>query len=118
MLAEVCHMNTILFNSELSVLFDCSPDGILAVDQENRIVAYNRRFAELMGIPKNFLDARNDDQILQLIFSRLECPEELLAHPRELPAARTSVGCDEIRLKDGRLLERYSASYSGGGGKF
>jgi diguanylate cyclase (GGDEF)-like protein/PAS domain S-box-containing protein len=84
-------------------------DGILVVDNDQKILSYNRRFLEIWGIPAAIADSGEDQQLLNHASSTVaDWPEfiatvkHLYAHPHEV---RTS---DTIPLKDGRILSRAS----------
>ncbi|MGZ8796668.1 MAG: PAS domain S-box protein, partial [Thermoanaerobaculia bacterium] len=84
-------------------------DGILVVDNEQKILSYNRRFLEIWGIPAAVADSGEDQQLLNHASSTVaDWPEfiatvkHLYAHPHEV---RTG---DTIPLKDGRILSRAS----------
>ena len=96
-------------NALLQAQAETTIDGILAVDQSKRIILSNRRFAEIWNIPQELIDAREDEPLLRHVLEQiadapafLERVEDLYNHPEERSK-------DEIRLKDGRVLDRYSS---------
>ena len=96
-------------NALLQAEAETTLDGILVVDNENRVILSNRRFAEIVGVPQAVVDAGDDAALLRSAADVVEdLPrfirkiEYLYDHPEEKSE-------DEIRLKDGRTLERYSS---------
>ena len=97
-------------NSLYKTQLDLSLDGILVVDTSGRVMTYNQRFVEIWGIPEAVLRQAADDVFLEAVLDKVDASEEfrrrngyLYAHPEEK-------GFDEIRLKNGRRLERYTAT--------
>ncbi|MCC5637343.1 PAS domain S-box protein [Nostoc sp. CHAB 5844] len=88
---------------------EASIDGILVVDENNQIVSFNQRFCQLWQISETFVSG-NNRRLLELALAKLEKPQEFLAKVEYLYAHPEEVSRDEIRLKDGRTLDRYSAS--------
>ncbi|WP_375506764.1 PAS domain S-box protein [uncultured Nostoc sp.] len=95
-------------NAILKAQQEGSIDGILVVDENAQIVSYNQRFCQLWQIPETFIN--NDQQLLELALDKLKQPQEFLAKVEYLYAHPEEISQDEIRLKDGRTLDRYSAS--------
>ncbi|MDZ8259862.1 PAS domain S-box protein [Nostoc sp. ChiQUE01b] len=96
-------------NAILKAQQEASIDGILVVDENGQIVSYNQRFCQLWQIPETFVN-NNDQRLLKLALDKLEQPQEFLAKVEYLYAHPDQISRDEIRLKDGRTLDRYSAS--------
>ncbi|MGH8120532.1 MAG: GAF domain-containing protein, partial [Gammaproteobacteria bacterium] len=65
-------------NALLSTQQETTLDGILAVDKDGKIVTYNRRFAEMWGVPQDILDSHSDKRALESVLNQLESPEEFL----------------------------------------
>ncbi|MBD2678145.1 MULTISPECIES: PAS domain S-box protein [Nostoc] len=96
-------------NAILKAQQEASIDGILVVDENGQIVSYNQRFCQLWQIPETFVNS-NDRRLLELVLDKLEQPQEFLAKVEYLYTHPDQISRDEIRLKDGRTLDRYSAS--------
>jgi PAS domain S-box-containing protein len=88
----------------VDIAFEASPDGILVVAPDGRILARNRRFAEVWGFADDEL-AGDDALALQAAAARVVDGEGFITRVRELYAARVE-GRDELLLRDGRLLDR------------
>ncbi|HSP15119.1 MAG TPA: EAL domain-containing protein [Thermoanaerobaculia bacterium] len=83
-------------------------DGILVIDQEGKVLSYNRRFLEIWRIPPEVANS-TDEQLLE--YARTQVldwshfiteVEYLYQHPREVRTGQT------IALNDGRILSRTS----------
>jgi PAS domain S-box-containing protein len=105
-------------NVLLSTEQDVSIDGILVVDEAGKIISFNSRFIEIWGVPQDVIDSRSDERTLQSVIGKLADPEEFLARVNYLYANRDEKSREEIALKDGRVLDRYSAPMSGSDGKY
>ncbi len=93
------------------------PDGILVVDPMMRIISVNRRFAEIFDVPADLLAAGDDAPVLAVVVQRVTDAEAfqrqvayLYDHPEE--SAR-----DELVLKNGRILDRFSAPFKAADGE-
>jgi two-component system NtrC family sensor kinase len=103
------------WNILLTTLQETSPDGILVVDRNNKILLHNPRFVDMWHIPVSVIDSKSDELALQSVIDQIIEPEKFLervsflyAHPQETDAC-------EVALKDGRIFERYSMPMLGGG---
>lgn len=103
----------------MSAYLDESPDGILVVDADNEIKTWNRRFLEIWNIPEAVMEARDGDAALQSVEEQLVDPDPFVERVKELYA---SLDEEEhgvrIKMKDGRILERYSRGLHGPEGKY
>ncbi|HKV06835.1 MAG TPA: ATP-binding protein [Thermoanaerobaculia bacterium] len=116
--AELMEANSALRQS-LSVLqatLESTADGILVVDLEGRrIVASNRRFAEMWGLPDEVLESGEADQLVTRMMESLKEPKAYLSKVRDLYANPDVESQDVLELKDGRVFERYSQPQRIGG---
>jgi PAS domain S-box-containing protein len=102
-----------LKNVLLSTQQEASIDGILAVDSDDKVILYNRRFVEMWNLPPEMLESRADAPVLQTVVSRVADPETFLEKVRYLYEHRRDTSRDELTLKDGRVFDRYSAPMFG-----
>lgn len=94
----------------LSAQQEVSPDGILVMGSEDRVISFNRRFAEVWDLPLESLRACNGRaQLLELLRPRMADPEAVLARVDDIYARAPERSFDEVELADGRTLERHSA---------
>jgi len=97
---------------------ESSPDGILVVDAEGRIVSQNKRFAEMWGIPVEIVASGSDERAIESVLSKLVDPQGFLARVRELYEHRDEKSSDELALRDGRTFERYSSPVRDAEGRY
>jgi PAS domain S-box-containing protein len=84
-------------------------DGILAVDEQNRIVLANNQFGLLFGIPSELLSSGNDLLVRKHVTEQVEDSEAFHQKVSELYLNREAKSRDEIILRNGKTLDRYSA---------
>lgn len=94
--------------SLLRATIESTADGILVVDRSGRITGFNRRFAQLWGIPDNILEMHDDRRALDYVTEQVRDPERFLAKVRELYDHPEADSFDTIEFNDGRVFERYS----------
>jgi diguanylate cyclase (GGDEF)-like protein/PAS domain S-box-containing protein len=95
-------------NILLNIQMETSPDGILVVDAGARIISYNRRFADMWGVPLELLDAKDDEPILAKVTSLVKDPTAFVARVRYLYEHPEERGHDEVETRDGRWLDRHT----------
>ncbi|MDO9549528.1 MAG: PAS domain S-box protein [Methanoregula sp.] len=105
-------------NIILSTQQETSPDGILIVDEQGKMISFNQRFVELWGIPEDVVASRSDERALQSVLGKLENPDEFLTRVRYLYEHREEKSREEILLIDGKVFDRYSAPMFGKTGKY
>jgi len=93
----------------LETLLECSPDGILAVDKEGRKLLQNQRVADLWSIPAEVANHPDDAVQVEFVKNKLGNPAEFLEKVTYLYAHPDIICRDVIELRDGIILERYSA---------
>ncbi len=79
------------------------------VDENRRVAQFNARFAELWQLPEDVLKTNADDRLLGHVLSSLAEPEEFLAKVTHLYEHLHESSRDEIRFRDGRIIDRFSA---------
>jgi PAS domain S-box-containing protein len=95
-------------HSILKAQQEASPDGILIVDDNRQIAAYNRRFAELWNLPDEVVERGADDEALAWALKQVEDPDAFIATVEDLYDQPRASSHDEVRLNDGRVFERHS----------
>jgi PAS domain S-box-containing protein len=97
----------------LELQSEASMDGILVVSKEGRMLSFNRRFVEMWGMPEEVVQSRSDDAAIESVRDKLAHPEEFRARITYLYEHPDEDSHDEIRLKDGRIFDRYSGPIIG-----
>jgi diguanylate cyclase (GGDEF)-like protein/PAS domain S-box-containing protein len=84
-------------------------DGILAVDESDRIVLANKQFALNFGVPDELLSARDDLVVRKYVMDRVEDPDTFVERINYLNSHRDEKSRDELRFKNGKIFDRYSS---------
>jgi PAS domain S-box-containing protein len=101
--------------SLLRSTLESTADGVLVVSNEGRITSYNKRLAQMWGIPESIFAIGNDNLALSYASRQLKHPERFAAKVRELYADPDAESFDVLELRDGRTLERTSRPQRVGG---
>ncbi|MBE9181974.1 PAS domain S-box protein [Oculatella sp. LEGE 06141] len=97
-------------NAILKAQQEVAIDGILVVDEHNQVVSYNQRFCQIWELPNSLVQQGDDRKVLELVLTKPQDPDEFIAKVIYLYQHPEIVSQDEILLKDGRTLERYTAA--------
>lgn len=111
-LQELQNSQTQLMQSSafLEAQRESSLDGILVIDNNRNVNAFNHRFTELWGIPENIIETKDDYQLLGFVLEQLDKPQEFLDKVEYLYQHPELASLDEVKLKDDRVLERASTA--------
>jgi PAS domain S-box-containing protein len=90
-----------------------SPDGILVVDEAGQIISFNQKFVDIWSISLPALEPHSEKLVLQLVLDKIADPESFMTRVNYLHEHTTEKSHEEVVLKDGRTLERYSAPMVG-----
>ena len=103
----------VMSNVLLATTFESSPDAMLVVDENARIVSFNRRFVEMWQIPEELVVARNDKPILARVAAAVKNESEFVARVSHLYEHPEIESHEELETKDGRFVDRHSAPLHG-----
>ncbi|MFZ3367506.1 MAG: EAL domain-containing protein, partial [Candidatus Sulfotelmatobacter sp.] len=84
-------------------------DGILAVDESDHIVLANKQFGRNFEIPDELLSTRDDLIVLKRVTDKVEDPDGFIERVGYLNSHRDEKSRDELRFKNGKIFDRYSA---------
>jgi PAS domain S-box-containing protein len=87
---------------------DSTADGILVVDNDGKIVTFNRRFLEMWRIPETTMMFLDDERALKLVLNQLKYPEKFLQKVQDVYSNIEKSSHDILEFKDERVFERYS----------
>lgn len=93
-------------------------DGILVVSPEGRLLSYNGSFLRIWGFPPEVVEDGVDEGALAWAAEQTVDPAAFRARVAELYAAPDRVSRDEVRLRDGRVLDRYGGPVRGADGEY
>ena len=99
--------------SLLTAESEASIDGIVVVDPDGRVLFTNRRFLELWDLPADSPALAGEATLLAAIDDQVVDPEALVQGVDSLNSRPAERSRDEIRLRDGRIFDRYSAPVFG-----
>jgi PAS domain S-box-containing protein len=102
----------------LEAQVNSSSDGILVVDPQGKKVLQNQRLIDLFKIPPAIAAATADADQVQWVTGMTRNPEPFVEKVRYLYAHPDEISRDEIELKDGRTLDRYSSPVVGKDGRY
>lgn len=96
-------------NALLGAQYQASPDAILVVGSDDRILSYNTRFIEMWGIPPEAMATGSAEPVRQAVSQNLSDLDGWVKSTAEIYKDRSIRTRDEIAFKDGRILERFSS---------
>jgi two-component system, cell cycle sensor histidine kinase and response regulator CckA len=102
----------------LEAQVNSSIDGILVVDREGKKSLQNQRFVDLLKIPQHLADEKANENQLRWVTDMTKNPEQFVKKVLYLYAHPDETSRDEIELKDGTVLDRYSSPVVGKDGKY
>jgi two-component system cell cycle sensor histidine kinase/response regulator CckA len=105
-------------NIILSTQQEVSIDGILVIDENGKILTYNPPFVKMWGISPEVIETQSDELVLKSVMEKLEEPQQFIEKVEYLYAHKNETSREEIALKDGRILDRYSAPMLGAVAKY
>jgi PAS domain S-box-containing protein len=102
----------------LEAQVDSSLDGILVVDDRAVRIQQNQRLFQLFKVPENIAGDVDDAKLYAHVASQAKNQKQFAERVAYLYAHRDEIGRDEIELKDGTVLDRYSAPVRDKAGKY
>jgi diguanylate cyclase (GGDEF)-like protein/PAS domain S-box-containing protein len=94
--------------AELRATLESTADGILVTDLAGRIRSFNRRFAQIWGIPETLLEGRNDGQVHDWMRRSVTDGDAYQRRLSSIQDAALLSSTEQIRLHSGQVLERVS----------
>ncbi len=110
---ELEFKNTMLLTQQEATL-----DAILVVDENGHIISYNQQFIDLWPAAADLVATGDDAPLLQSVVDQCADPEAFLDRVKYLYRHRDEKSRDEIALKNGRVLDRYSAPITAADGHY
>lgn len=92
----------------LKSVLESIADGVLVVDIKGRMVAFNKNFVSMWGIPDDIVRSGDDNAALRFVLSQLKDPDAFIDKVKLLYAAPERADLDILRFKNGRIFERRS----------
>ncbi|MBN2418569.1 MAG: response regulator [Deltaproteobacteria bacterium] len=105
-------------NTILSTQQETSIDGIIVVDDEGRILTYNRRFIDMWRLSDNVMHRGSGNYALLNVRDKILDPSDFLSQIKYFTENPGEKGFQELELKDGSIFECYSSPMKGGDDNF
>ena len=96
-------------SSLLEAQLNSVSEGILIVDEQNLRILNNERYVEIFNIPEHFLEDTNHNVILNFVAGLTKEPDLFLEKVIYLNNHKKEKSHDQLELKNGHYIERYSA---------
>jgi CheY-like chemotaxis protein/integral membrane sensor domain MASE1 len=93
-------------------------DGVLVVNECGQKLLQNQKLVDLFRIPPEILAEKSDGPMLAHVVALVKHAESFLGKIRYLYNHHDETSRDEIELKDGTILDRYSSPVVGKDGKY
>ncbi len=87
---------------------EATADGLLVVGPDRKIVTANRRFLEMWKLPADAIAADHRTYLLRSVLDHVVDPDAVMTRINYLYEHPEETGNDELRLKDGRIIERWT----------
>ncbi len=105
-------------NTLLTAEMETSPDATLAVDEKDRIILTNRRFATMFGVPPHIIAGGDDALLLAAVSALIKDSEKFRQRVKYYYDNPNEAGCEELETIDGRFLIRHTAPLLAGDGRY
>lgn len=104
-------------NLLLKTQMEASLDGILIVNAERKIIAFNQRVADIWHIPPAELTQGDDDRVLTRVVAMAKDEAQFRAGVEYLYDHIDEDRAEEVETKDGRCIERNAVTLTATTGK-
>ncbi|RMF13100.1 MAG: EAL domain-containing protein [Gammaproteobacteria bacterium] len=94
--------------SLLHATLDATCDGILVIDNDQRIVIYNQTFLEMFGLDRQSLKHRNARRLYAKLAAQMRHPDEFERYWQLTRKAPEGAHECLVELRDGRYIDCYS----------
>src|SRR5262245_23832183 len=91
----------------LRATIDAIEDGILILDEELQITAYNRKFLELWRIPESLMHSADPAAPRHHVMARVEDPKAFMEAILRMRDGSIATSKEITWMQDGRILEQY-----------
>jgi PAS domain S-box-containing protein len=94
--------------SMMQATLDSTTDAIVVTDLNGNVRDYNEKYAEMMGVTREQLNAADVRELRKKFSQRFKDPEQFMSRVMEIYATGPAESFETLELKDGSILERYS----------
>jgi PAS domain S-box-containing protein len=94
--------------SLLRATLDSAAEGILVVDERGKISNFNASFVHMWRVPEEIAATRDEDRLLAFLLDCVEDSGDFAKKVMGLHSKRDVETSGTVKLKDGRVLQRFS----------
>jgi PAS domain S-box-containing protein len=94
--------------SNLQFIIEAMPDGILVIDEDEKIVTYNQKYREIWPVPDEILATRDNMKMMHFAARLIKNPDRFIADTKRYHSSVRKEYFDILELNDGRFIERHS----------
>ncbi|MGV3774452.1 MAG: PAS domain S-box protein [Verrucomicrobiales bacterium] len=87
---------------------EATADGILVMNMDGHIITANKRFQQMWQLSDHIFNSKDREAIIEAALGQLIDPDHCYRHLENLMKFPEEESFDLLRLKDGRIFERYS----------
>lgn len=86
---------------------EATEDGLLMINKEGKLVGFNKKLVELVGLPESVRQSKDETEGLNYLFSQVVDSQELANLVMKKYQDPTPGPCGDMLFKNGRIAERY-----------
>ena len=90
---------------------DSTVNALIVLDKRQNVIAINRRFFEIWGLPDSWPNMPDPGKRIELLSVQVKHPERFLQSANELFVDLEREECGWIEMNDGRMIEYYALPY-------
>lgn len=105
-------------NAVVTAQYQVSPDGIMVVGKDDRLLSYNQRFVEMWHMPPDALATGDVELLRRAVSENLKDEAVWLQQTGKIHMRADASSQDEIEFKDGRIFERFSSPIHNAQGEY
>jgi diguanylate cyclase (GGDEF)-like protein/PAS domain S-box-containing protein len=88
--------------------FESTADGIIVINHDFEVTAYNQKFIEIWGFSPEIVNSKDGRKFAEFAARQTKRPDKFITELERLYADPMAVSTHTIEMTDGRVYERYS----------
>jgi PAS domain S-box-containing protein len=105
---KMAEKDLLFINSVLKAQYETTPDALLVVSLDGKILSFNNRFIDTWKIPTDIIQTNDDKKMIENILPQIKNSEGFMERIQHLNSHHNEKSYDLIEITDGRIIERYS----------
>lgn len=97
---------------------EVTPDAILVVSPEGKMLYHNQGFIDIWKIPQEIIESKEDNAALEYATSQVVDPQAFIERVNYLYKNPDEIAHEEVLFKDGRIIDRYGVAVKGSDGTY